>query len=211
MNWIDFFDEILVINLGKREDRLLRITEHFEEYQIPFKRVEAIKHEKGAEGLLATMILIFQEALSKGYENILVFEDDAKIVVTKHELDDTMNKVVEQLPKDYIMCFLGCQPTKGFNSFYSPNLLPVQGAFATHAVMYSKKGIELILASNFSAPIDSHYVAAIQEPYGNCYAINPFLCTQEEGYSDIGNAEINWNPFMQPRHERAIIELKQRG
>ena len=46
--WTDFFDEILCVNLDIREDRLLRITEHFEEYEIPFKRVEAIKHEKGA-------------------------------------------------------------------------------------------------------------------------------------------------------------------
>lgn len=209
--WTDFFDEILCINLDIREDRLLRITEHFEEYEIPFKRVEAIKHEKGAEGLLATMILIFQEALSKGFENILIFEDDAKIVVSTYEFHDTMNKVVEQLPKDYIMCFLGCQPTKGYEGFYSPNLLRVKEAFATHAVAYSKKGIELILASNFSAPIDNFYVSHIQEPYGKCFMVHPFLVTQEAGYSNIGNAEIDWNMFMQPRHERSIIELKSRG
>jgi GR25 family glycosyltransferase involved in LPS biosynthesis len=34
MKWLNFFDEIYVINLAKREDRLLTIAEHFEEYGI---------------------------------------------------------------------------------------------------------------------------------------------------------------------------------
>ena len=83
MKWLSFFDEIFVLNLSKRQDRLLEITEHFEEYEIPFKRIESIENSNGAEGLRDTMLLIFEDAIDKGRENILVFEDDCEIIKGK--------------------------------------------------------------------------------------------------------------------------------
>ena len=210
MSWIDFFDEIYVLNLEKREDRLLEITSHFEEYQIPFKRVSAVEDSNGARGLRDTMVNMFNEAIKKDYENILIFEDDAQFVVGKELVDDTMNKVVTQLPSNYLMCFLGGQPTGGFNSFYSENLLPVVKYFSTHSVAYSKQGIKEIMARNFDYPIDNWYVSDIQS-LGNCYAIDPLLCTQRGGFSDIGHNEINWTPFIVPKHQQEINKLKSRA
>lgn len=206
MEWINFFDAIYVINLLKREDRLLQIAEHFEEYGIPFKRVSAIEDENGARGLRDTMLKIFNTAMVEGYENILVFEDDAMFVVEKPLVDATLNSVVKQLPENYFMCFLGGQPTGGFTSFYSPNLLPVIKYFSTHAVAYSKKCINEIMARKMDFPIDNWYVDEI-EIMGGCYAINPLLCTQRQGFSDIGKADINWNLFIQPKHTQELNKL----
>src|SRR5687768_12535151 len=142
MRWTSFFDEIYVINLAKRTDRLLAIAEVMEEYDIPFKRIQAIENEvNGAEGLRDTMAFIFENALAKNYKNILVFEDDAMPVVGKNVVDETMNAVVKQLPENYLMFFLGCQLTGGGKYYQSPNLISVNKAFATHAVSYSQQGM----------------------------------------------------------------------
>lgn len=207
MNWTGFFSQIYLVNLGKREDRLLEITEHFEQYEVPFKRVEAIEKPNGAEGLRDTMLLIFEDALKNNYDNILVFEDDCKFVVGKDIVDDVMNKVVKQLPENYLLCFLGGQPSGGYSSFFSPNLLPVIKYFSTHSVAYSKQGIKEIMSRGMGFPIDNWFVDEI-ETLGNCYAVDPILCTQREGFSNIGHAEINWDLFIVPKHNQEVNKLR---
>ncbi len=207
MSWTKFFDEIYVINLSKREDRLLQITEELEYYDIPFKRISAIEKSNGAEGLRDTMIEIFKEAQEKDYDNILVFEDDAKGVVGKEETDLVMSKVIQQLPPNYLMCFLGGQPSAGFTSFYSPNLLPVTKYFSTQSVMYSKQGINEIMSKDFGYPIDNWFVDTLQV-IGRCYCVDPMLFTQRAGFSDIGRAEINWDVFMTPKHQQEVNKLR---
>jgi len=206
MNWIDFFDAIYVINLLKRQDRLLDITQHLEEYEIPFKRWSAVEKPNGAEGLRDTMIQIFNHSVENDYQNILVFEDDALFVEQPLTVHNTMNEVVKQIPENYLLCFLGGQPTGGYNSFYSPNLLPVHKYFSTHSVMYSRAVINEILGRGLGFPIDNWYVDEI-ETLGNCYATNPLLCTQRSGFSDIGKSEINWNLFIEPKHRQELAKL----
>lgn len=209
MSWVNFFDEIYVINLTKRGDRLLQIAADFEKYKIPYRRISAIENANGAEGLKDTMANIFTEAIEKEYANVLVFEDDCDIVVGEEIFHDVMNKVVAQLPENYIMCFLGCQLSGGATHFHSPNLVAGQKMFSTHAVAYSLRGMKEIISHGLTAPIDNFYVSSI-EPIGGSYCIYPLLCSQYVGYSDIGHAEISWKPFIEHRFEQKIGEMKSR-
>jgi len=207
--WINFFSKIYLVNLAKRRDRLFETAEHLEKYEIPFSLFTAIEKPDGAEGLRDTMNLIFDEAIENNYPNILVLEDDCEFIKEKIWVDETMNGVVEQLPENYLLCYLGGQATGGYSGFYSGNLLPVTKYFATHAVMYSLQGIKEIKARNLGYPIDNWLVDNIQTQ-GRCYGIHPLLASQRAGYSDIGKAEINWFPFIVPRHEQKINELNAR-
>lgn len=207
--WTNFFDEILVINLSKREDRLLQITKDFEEYEIPFTRVPAIEDEQGARGLRDTMLGIFKDAIEKNHKNILVFEDDCKIVTDKFWFDDTINKAIEQLPGNYHICYLGGQMSRKPTHFHSPNLLPVVQYFATHSVMYSLQGMKEMMAREMGYPIDNWMVEEIQK-LGHTYAVHPLLCSQYAGFSDIGHNFIDWNPFIIPRHAQKIAEMNGR-
>jgi GR25 family glycosyltransferase involved in LPS biosynthesis len=209
MRWTSFFDDIVVINLNKREDRLLQITEDFELYDIPFKRVPAIVHPKGAEGLKETMIWIFEAALQKNHEHILIFEDDCKFVVSKHDVDEVMSEVIKQLPETYVMCFLGCQLTGGVSHFVGSNVIAGKKMFSTHAVMYSKRGMKEILATGLSAPIDNHYVDKVEQ-IGGSYCTYPLLATQRAGVSDIGGNFINWDVFITPKFEQKVNEFRRR-
>lgn len=207
--WISFFDAIYVINLNKREDRLLQITEDFEKYEIPFERITAIENDKGAEGLKDTMVKIFNDSIEKNHSHILVFEDDCKIIVDPKLFHDSMNKVTEQVPENYIMCFLGCQLSGRISHFPSPNIISASKLFSTHSVMYSNRGMKIIIGSNLQAPIDNHYVANV-EPLGCSYCTFPLLTSQYTGYSDIGKNVHAWDPFITPRFQQKLNEFKMR-
>lgn len=207
MEWFNFFDGIYVLNLDKREDRLIQITEDFENFEIPFERIKAIEKDNGAEGLRDSVIKLFNECIEKNYKNILLFEDDCKLLTTKDEFHNTMNAVVKQLPENYIMCFLGAQVTGRIHQWYWPNIFLAHKIFSTHSVMYSQQGMREIVASNLQAPIDNYYVEKI-EPLGGSYCTYPLLTTQYAGFSDIGRSEMDWSPFIQPRYEQKINEYR---
>jgi hypothetical protein len=207
LNWPSFFDKIYLINLSTRTDRLLASAETLEQYEIPYTRISAIHDkEQGARGLRDTMLLVFEDAINNGYDNILVFEDDVTFVVGKDILDDVMTKCIEQLPENYHLLYLGGQPTGGFPNFYSNNLLPVHQFFATHAVAYSKQAIKEILIRDFSYPIDNWIVKEIQNQ-GKCYCTNPMLARQRPDHSDINGQFVNWQPFIDQRFSQKLSEL----
>lgn len=207
--WLDFVDQIYLLNLQKRTDRLLESAKILEEYQISYKIFTAIEKSNGAEGLRDSMLLLFREALENNYKNILVFEDDFLPVCEPFWLHDTLDKAVQQLPENYHIFFLGGQPSAGFSSRYSANLFPAIKYFSTHSVIYSQQGIKEIMGRELGYPIDNWLVDNI-EIIGHCYAVNPLLCTQRSGYSDIGKNEINWDLFITPAYKRKISELDNR-
>jgi len=210
MSWVNKIDRIVLLNLNIREDRLLQCAEQFEQYGIPYERVTAIHDpEQGARGLRDTMVKVFNEAIESNIDNLLVFEDDVLFVESPSAVDDTMNKVLSQLPENYDMCMLGCQPTAGFTHFFSPNLLPVQKAYSTQAVLYSKKGIKEIMARGMGYPIDNWMVDEIQI-MGHTFTTYPLLASQREGFSDIGKAKINWGPFIVPKFQQKLNEMRAR-
>ncbi len=208
MSWLSFIDKVYLVNLAHREDRLLESAKLLEEYQIPYQVFPAIQdREQGARGLRDTMLALFKEALENNHENILVFEDDIKMVEDKQTFDYTMDNAVKQLPENYHLFYLGGQATSGYASVYSTNLLPAINYFATHSVCYSRQGMKEILAMGMGFPIDNWIVKELQ-PVGNCFAVNPILCSQRPGFSDIGQSEINWNPFIVDRHNQKVAEIK---
>lgn len=206
MEWINQIDCIYLLNLSKREDRLIQFTEMAEKYAIPFKRFEAIEMANGAEGLRDSMVKLFTEALEKGYKKILVFEDDCELVQGVEIFHDTMNKVVPNLPELWVMCFLGAQVTGKFIHRYHPNILSATKMFSTHAVLYSERGIKEILANNFDYPIDNYYVEKL-EPFRASYIVHPLLATQRSGHSNIYNNEIDWNPFINGSYNQKYAEF----
>jgi hypothetical protein len=211
MEWINFFNRIVLINLPTRDDRLIESIEQLSKYDIPFELVEAVPMEQGAEGLRATMLKLFEENIRNEVESMLVFEDDVLFLDGLQEgVHDTMNGAVSQLPADWRILYLGCQPSHGYPNFYSRNLLPVTGAFATHACAYSLQAMKDCYGLGMTAPIDNFIVDKIQ-PLGQCFQTYPFLATQRESYSDIGRQVFSWRPFLETRHEQKISEMKNLG
>ena len=210
MAWTDKISRIVVINLPNREDRLLSFAKQAEEYSIPYERISAIKDVEGAKGLRDTMANLFNDCIEKNLQNCLVFEDDTEMVVPPPIFHDTVEKVIDQLPENYWMCFLGCQITGSISHFHSPNVIQASKMFSTHAVLYSLQGMKEAIGRPFSYPIDNYYVDEL-EPNGHSYCTYPLLCSQKPDVSDIGGQFIDWSPFIQARYETRIGEFNGRG
>ena len=208
MEWLSKINRVVVLNLPHRTDRLLDFTAMCEEYEIPFERINAIKDEQGARGLRDTMALLFDEEIEKGTQHLLVFEDDAEIIVERGKFNNSMNEVVKQLPENYHMVLLGCQITSNGCQFISPNLIRVKKAFSTHAVIYSLQGMKEIMARDFGYPIDNWYVAELQN-FGHSYCTYPFLVSQRDGVSDIGGRFISWKPFLEQKFKQQLGNVRR--
>lgn len=208
MSWHDKIGRIVCLNLSHRQDRLLAFTEQAEKYNLPFERVQAIYDEQqGARGLRDTLVKLFQEEIGNETKHLLVFEDDCDIVADEFTFNDTMEKVMQQLPDNYDMVLLGCQLSNRISHFKSDNLFPVTMAFSTHSVLYSLQGMKNIINSVLDFPIDNDMVAKIQ-PLGRTFCVYPLLCSQVEGYSDIGHNRIAWDAFISQRYEQKINEFR---
>lgn len=202
--WTNRF-KILVINLKHRVDRLKQATEELDKYHIPYEIIEAIPNETGALGLLHTMRSIFQKAIGGGEKEVLLFEDDALFL---NDPNIFMDECLKQLPDDYDLLYLGGNPTIPFSGFYSPNLLPVTRMFSTHAVLYSRKAMEMFLELGQLIPLDVRITVPIQQR-GKSFCVYPLLCTQRAGFSDIEKKEIDWDFAISKRYNLLVNQIKR--
>ena len=206
MKWIEYFDQICIINLARRTDRMTFISDMLHDYQIvPFVRVEA--HDNAVnprKGLVTTMQAIFSSAIGLGYKRIMILEDDATPLVSKEVFHDTMNSCVEQLPPNWDLLYLGCNASGGFHKgYFTPNLLEVQLAYATHAVCYSRRAMEFISKRTINEPVDNYIVREFQ-PNHVVLCTYPMLMTQIPGHSDIGGSHCDWSNELEKRFEQNI-------
>ena len=196
-------------------NRLPIALAELDKHNIPAVRYEAIKNNDGAYGLSRTMLKLFKENIGS---QIIVFEDD--IVILKdgfNDFNDYMEVIMAQLPKDFLCLYLGC------NLLTTPvrvasNLLKTMAAYSSHAVIYSKNCIDLMLKLwEDDKPFDMFLMQKIQ-PYGKSFCTNPMLVSQRKGVSNIFNYdpkvnigieryydaptnEIDWGLFMKDQFE----------
>lgn len=205
MSWTDKFDQIFLINLAKRTDRLLEATAELKKYKIPHFLFRAIENEKGEEGIYETMQEIFSLSLKAGFKRILVFEDDVQFL---EDPKPVMKKIVNDkiIMNTYDMLFLGCNAAKALSRTPNPNVLMVEKAYGLHAVSYSYKCMRKILSLPKQVPIDVAYAENIQSA-GNCFCTNPMLATQRPSYSDIQKRHVDYEVFLQQRFNERLNEL----
>lgn len=202
--WREYFPKVIVPSLIKRTDRRERMTEQLNAYNIDFEFFDAIESTNGAEGLVMTMKQMFKECIEQGWERVLVLEDDAEMLVQPIGFEEIMDRCTEDLKFVHWDIFaLGLQHPKCFTHWLTPNILPVEIGFSTHASAYNTTAMEFIISAHIGEPIDNYLVHAFQK-YNTTVCSYPMLCTQFADYSDIGKDFCNWQPFLLPLFERNV-------
>jgi GR25 family glycosyltransferase involved in LPS biosynthesis len=191
------FSKIFVINLDNEVgiQRRIVLADHFMRQNIPYSIFKATEHERGAWGLLWTMKRLFIQCVSENLTNVLVFEDDAYIVLPDSGFWPFIETVWPQLPKDYFCLCLGTNllsvPVR-----ISDNILRIRSAYATHAIVYSLEAMREILKALDNnptcLPYDIVLLKDIQQVHGKCYCTYPQLVLQRPGYSSIEKGEKDW-------------------
>lgn len=202
--WTNFFSRIVLINLASRPDRLVESSLELKRHKIPFEVVSAIKNENGQQGISDTLRELFVESLEFGNGPLLVFEDDVRMVVEPEEFERVMDLALLELPSHWDMLYLGANlPNPRRVEEYSAHLLRTIRALALHAVAYSRRGMEEILALQPTLPIDLQIADEINTA-GGSFITYPLLCTQKEGFSDIEGRRVNYSSFIEDRYK--IVE-----
>lgn len=203
----NYVDEIYVINLDRRKDRLEECTAEFDKIGSSFTRIPAIdgasldidvqatagkRWNKSAYALTLTTIDILRKAIEKKQKKILIFEDDIEF----HPLMDIIGKdYLDQLPKKFDFAFLGYTPT-GSVTDLNAYWLRYYSGFSCHAYIIHDHIMPayLKMLEKLDNPID-YYTNIIMGGRLNSIAARPYnnckLVYQKSGISDIEGGYYN--------------------
>lgn len=184
------------INLPARIDRKERLQQRFRQHRIYASLALGIVETPtsdwtaapGAWGCSLSHQKLFQEALQQNYDSLMIFEDDALPV---EDFTTRLNTLWADVPSDWQILYLGC------NNIEMP--IPVTGrvarvrrAFTTHAYALKPAAMKAILEHpEIKTHAIDHVLLDIQQKLP-CYCFTPSLVTQEEGYSDIMQRNVDY-------------------
>jgi len=188
-------DKIFVISFYNNQNRINNILRMQEKFDKKFIIVEPIKDDCPERSLFKTYLKIWLENLDK---NILIFEDDFFTRYSKDEIEFNLNCFYEQVD-DFDLLLLGGDVYRG--EYINSNLIKVEKFTETHAILYNKKFLLKLfstIASYISGGSKNFHVDQILSNLISienvkCYAISPFLFTQQNFPSLINNVnQINF-------------------
>ena len=225
-----YFDQIYVINLKHEETKKERITKIFDKYNIVCNFVEAdygyapqyeesFKNTKlkspGVYGYSLSMIKIFNDAIEKGHNKILICDDD---IILHKNFDIKFDEYIKSVPFSWKVLFLGLSGPWSFNSTtflydynydnkFTTNLIGCDGSFC---IGYDKSIFANIIEEmqKFELPFDTQLIKYLNNNLSiEKYAFYPqiviadtvkksTIVNYQEEMSVIKNFERNHLRFM---------------
>ena len=202
------FDKIFLINLDRRTDRLRSATEQFEKYgisgverfpaidgsAIDKKKYATSKLKTGEIGLILSNIEILKTAKERGYQKILILEDDILFSDEILNIDYYFDAIPDGA---WDMLYLSANHNSHVR--YTPppqvvneKVLRLVSSFTTHAIGIKSSMFDVILAeiSKFELPLDVAYVMLQKRHNVLCFKGEyGAIATQQVNKSDILNQD----------------------
>ena len=205
-NPFNYFKEIYVINLDRRQDRWELVQKEFESVGILNRvtRVSAVEHQDGRIGLIKSFLKIFKDVNDRNVENVLIFEDDVHFIQENKPLE-TLEKAITQVGNiEWSLFYLGANTHEKCNIF-RPNLILLKNAFAAHAVAYNHKTYKQII-ERFETTNEIKGISDINDVYfcneiqnkRTSFMVNPIIATQSPSFSDLEKQFVNYS-FIEDR------------
>lgn len=178
MDW-HFFDKIYCISLEERQDRRDKLNPIFEKYNIPVEYFIAQRCPFGGiQGCYESHIELLSRSFEKGYDNIIIFEDD---IVDHPEgfNQGNLNEVINFLcsNKKWEIFYLGVVPEMTLKSKrVGNNIYNVRG-WCTHAYVASRRLMQKFYLSSYAtSEIDAMFTRT-----HHAYSIYPSFFYQRSG------------------------------
>lgn len=191
----DVFGGVVYINLDKRTDRRNEIEVELDTVGLVYERFSAIEHPVGMLGCFKSHLEVLKLAKTRGWKNVLVFEDDFQFLVSKEEFWKQITDFFTN-HGDFQVAMLAY------------NLLEFTPVDATiNKVLYSTSGAGYIVDQSMYDRLISLWEWAYPklekthehwnyaqdmvwkslQPQNNWYAFVTRIGQQRSGYSDVGN------------------------
>ncbi len=205
------FDHLYLLNLDRRNDRLLSAYQQFAIHGIKgverFSAIDGreVKHlyntplNAGELGIILSNIEILKDAKSKGYKTIAIIEDD--ISFNSKELAN-IDDYFSALPKDWHTLALSQNHNSHVLGVDHPQLINdkvvrTHTSYAAHfmGIKESMYDVVIKLIGELNKPIDVYY-AQLSQQYP-CYCFVPesgeAIATQIPSFSDTTMKEENYS------------------
>jgi len=211
----NFFDKIYCINLDNRPDRWLYVSDHFSKFGLKgrVERFSAIDvrndpelraHEKLLRdnfsllamcGCMLSHRRIIESARQSRLKNVLVFEDDVKIL--ENNIADMDRSLSDLGSLAWDVFYLGATYLWELNPVGSHLVNVPNGAYATHAIAYNhtvfdrvleilpSDPLEYIKSSRFEVNAVDKWLQSDLFDHSKFYGTNPIMVVQGLQESDI--------------------------
>lgn len=211
-------DKVFVINLEKDKDRLHTFDEQMKRNNIQYERFDAVLGSKvlrdqrlseycntfctdAMKGCALSHRSIWEIMIERGYENVIIFEDD---IILPDTFDKEFNNVWNFLPKDYDIVYLGytfginnddnlankiySKITDTTNEELNQYTFKIKGSAGAYSYMISLKGAKHFYDKIINFHIDIQMMNWIREYNYISYAINPTLVDTSVETSNISDS-----------------------
>lgn len=190
----DFFEKGYYINLDRRPDRRTLFEQQMSQYGL----IDFLERRSAEDSLLRPDVTYkqhfcsysfyktFQDAYSKGYNNIVVFEDDFVFLNEETNGIDNIQNGLDQLVNfsDWDIVYFGGYIFDKEVHQVTPNLLKADTVLTLHGYGVSRRGLEKLL--DFKPFEDSAFDGWIgQRPWINKYVVYPLSSYQRTISSDL--------------------------
>jgi GR25 family glycosyltransferase involved in LPS biosynthesis len=203
-----YFDNIYLLNLQKRPERLRIASKKMQFCEIEFERFgatdgsvmkrvwESYNRENqhflnpSYLGCAISHLSIYRDAIEKGYERILIVEDDNCI---RKNANEAFSLAIPHVP-DWELLYLGFIPLTDdcsrwdYNVFnvVAPNVAQANNFWGLYGYGINSTLMQEILDkydSDFPMELDRYFVSHIQ-PRGRSFGITPQIFAADDGLSD---------------------------
>lgn len=179
------------INLDRRTDRRAEVEQEFADKGLSVERFPAIEYDPGAIGCNLSHIAVLKLAKERGYESVMIFEDDFKFLVDK----ETWDYLIECLPESYDVVMLSYNLiTSVAHDDIFDRVLEVQttSGYIVHSRFYDKllarweEGARLFIESpqfDWIYLLDQYWKPL--QSSAEWYAYRRRIGKQRDGFSDL--------------------------
>ena len=186
------------INLDRRTDRRELVEEEFKRIGLEVERFPAVEYTPGTIGCNLSHIEVLKLAKARGYESVMIFEDDFEFLVSKEE----WNRQISRLPTSYDVVMLSynlLQSSPHDETFVRVQEVQTTSGYIVHSRFYDtliarwEEGTRL-----FKENPEVHWIYILDQywkalqPSAEWFAFKQRIGQQRPGFSDLAGEFVEY-------------------
>lgn len=221
----EYFDHIYCVSLPERDDKWNKVLGQAESLGLVVERFTAVdgysleelpptmyrRMEIGARSIRRTEAIpghvgcllshraILKDAIARGFDKILILEDDNEF---SPGVEKDFEEFIKQVPKGWGMLYF-CADHRRKITPITPNVARVNGSFMTNCYAVRSAYKSLLLNVIPENPKDALYpIDVIYYTWHKAipaYVFQPHLAWQTPGYSDIQRYNVDYSHCLKPK------------
>jgi len=186
------------INLDRRTDRRADMEREFGKMNLTVERFPAVEYIPPTIGCNLSHIEVLKLARQRGYESVMIFEDDFQFIVSKEEWD----QLITRLPTSYDVVMMSYNLVDA--TPYNETFDKVHGAQTTSGYIVHSRFYDALIAKweegtrLFKENPEVHWVYLLDQywkslqPTNEWYAFKTRIGIQRAGFSDLAGGFVEY-------------------